>query len=124
VADLIGPGWEVDMASIKVKRPRQRGAASQWAPRSLEKLSSAPPQSAPDIPNIPNPLGELPAEGTKASHTHQEMAPGSTSVSLGHNPDSPGDASQSIAPPSIRGRRGEKKSATGDDAASARKFVF
>lgn len=94
------------MASVKLKQPKGRGAPSHWALRSQEKPSSPPPQPAPDIPN---PLGELPAEGTEGRRSHRKTA--ASSVATRRTPDSPGDARASIVPPSVRGRRSEKKSA-------------
>jgi hypothetical protein len=99
------------MASIKVNQPKRRRAPSRRAPRSHEKLPSAPPQPAPDIPS---PLAELPVEGIEASRARQKITAGSTSIGIDYNLDSSGDASSnsSFAPPSVTGRRGEKKSAT------------
>src|SRR5690348_7500532 len=61
------------MAWIKIKQPKRRGAAaSQLTPRSQKKRSSAHPQPA-SVPDVPSPLGELPAEGGRNQGLRQEI---------------------------------------------------
>jgi hypothetical protein len=85
------------MASIRIKQPKQRGAAaSQLTPRSQKKRLSAPPQPAP-VPDIPNPLAELPPEGSEGrvrgetiSNEKKGIGTGKKSLGLGDARDSSG----------------------------------
>ena len=53
------------MASIRITKPKQaEEAASRLTPRPQKKSLSVTSQPAP-VPDIPNPLAELPAEGSK-----------------------------------------------------------
>jgi hypothetical protein len=78
------------MAAIKTKLHPRRTAASQQKPLSFEERSSAPLQPA-AVPDIPSPLGELPAEGSSSVPTKQEYPAGKKTLGAPDKADDKAD---------------------------------
>lgn len=98
------------MAWIKNRQPKRRGApASRLTPRSQKKRSSAPPEPAP-VPDVPSPLAELPAEGSRRAK--QKFPAGNSDLDIGGNRDLVGDSGIPVGAPYVAGRRGGKRGAT------------
>ena len=84
------------MAAIKTKLHPRRTAASQQKPLSFEERSSAPLQPA-AVPDIPSPLGELPAEGSSSVPTKQEYPAGKKTLGAPDKADDRADDKADLA---------------------------
>jgi hypothetical protein len=93
------------MAAIKTKLHSRRTAASQQKPLSYEERSSTPPQPA-AVPDIPSPLGELPAEGSSSVPTRKKTlgAPDKADDRADDKADLAGKAGATFSPPAAVSR--------------------
>jgi len=95
------------MASIRIKQPKQTGAARSQTGASASRLTpgsqkkrqtkrlSAPSQPPAPAPDIPNPLAELPPEGS-ATPSLREMSSNEKKGLGAEKKSGPGDGRDSI----------------------------
>jgi hypothetical protein len=98
------------MASIRIKQPKRReAAASQLTPRSQKKRLSAPRQAVP-VPDIPNPLAELPPEGGEGLVRRETISNEKKGLGSGGKSVGPGDARDSTGKgPAIASRSASRR---------------
>jgi hypothetical protein len=99
------------MASINIKQhPKRTRAVPRLTPLLHQERSPDPPQPA-VVPDIPSPLGELPAEGTASRRLKPKFAAGKKNLGAGDSGDCANKAGAAIARRVPGGRRGVKRGA-------------